>query len=57
MLKQTKWNDWVVLKDTETGEKTFALPESKTQPLRNWSWIERRDEKQNRAVAPGQESR
>lgn len=50
MLKQTKWKDWTILEDSETGQKTFALPESKVEVLTNWSWSEISGEKQNPAA-------
>jgi hypothetical protein len=55
MLRQIKHGDWLILEDTETGEKTFSLPESKTRPFRNWSWIEKKDEAQSREEVPEQQ--
>ena len=62
MLKRRKWaeypsgNDWVILEDTNTGQKSFALPTPKTAPFTNWSWSETNGEKQNSAAAPRSES-
>ena len=50
MLKRRKWNDWVILEDTNTGQKSFALPTPKTAPFTNWSWSE------TNAAAPRSES-
>ena len=50
MLKRRKWNDWVILEDTNTGQKSFALPTPKTAPFTNWSWSETNGEKQNSAL-------
>lgn len=52
MLKRSKHGNWVILEDTETGQKTFALPNSKTELITNWSWSETTDEKQTPAAAP-----
>jgi hypothetical protein len=52
MIKKSKCGDWTIAEDTKTGEKTFSLPESKTQPFTNWSWIEKKDEAQSQERVP-----
>lgn len=57
MLKRRKWKDWVILENKKTGQKTFGLPTSKTEPFAGWSWSETTGEKQNPAAVPPHEPR